>query len=157
MLDQCDTLACFADTLAGLTCEVEIPADWSDYFDQRGVLKASLTERRRTVRYYLRQKAILEWRGQRSIVYTKDISRVGLSLLHSEQLFPQETCRVWLTEETPMTLGVARCLRVGQKCFECGLAFVTPGDMQLGRTLVQKIAAGLAAASVAHPPTAVNS
>ena len=86
-----------------LPCAVELPPEWDTFFDKRGALPTIPADERHSPRYYLRSAASLEF--QREIpslprpkqalrVMIKDISQLGLAILHSEALYPLERLRI---------------------------------------------------------------
>ena len=101
-------------------CDIQMPSTWTDFFDRRGPTPVVFTDERRFPRYYFRKRAFLKHGTKLSKVYTKDISREGLSFLHSHQLYPCAEVLVWLSSEQCVHLVVARCLRVRDCCYECG-------------------------------------
>ena len=104
----------------GVDCEIQIPSTWTDFFERRGPMPVLFTDERRFPRYFFRKRAVLKHGKKLSKVYTKDISREGLSFLHSRQLYPCTEVLVWLSSEQCVHLTVARCLRVRDCCYECG-------------------------------------
>jgi hypothetical protein len=66
-------------------------------------------------------------RGQQvHCVLTKDISRGGLSFLHTEQLFPEERIKLWLPIGKHDAL-IVRCQRGNENCYEIGAVFTSLG------------------------------
>ncbi len=55
-------------------------------------------------------------------VYTKDVSRSGISFLTTHQLYPSERVILW-TQKGKLTCEVARCLKHNDKCFEVGAVY----------------------------------
>ncbi len=114
--------------ISKLPCRVEIPEKWGNFLEGRGPLPAIPNDRRRFVRHQFRGKAVLEVRQslpsierehQYEVVYMRDLSRQGISFVHSGQLFPTETCRLWLPERK-ITLQIVRCQRVQERCYVVG-------------------------------------
>ena len=56
-------------------------------------------------------------------VYPVSISRGGLAFLHSEALYPCEKFRIQFPDGRSCEIEVARCRRVGDRCFEVGARF----------------------------------
>jgi hypothetical protein len=120
------------ELLSQTPCHVRLPPEWQDYFARRGVLQPTVNDGRRFVRYCHRDKAILEL--EQTIVavprehgfhcvYTKDISRCGVSFLHDQQLYPGEKPHLWLP------IGRTRCMvvwcqRHNEACFTVGASFL---------------------------------
>lgn len=116
-----------------LPCLVQLPEGW---FDEHGVHTTPLEhDQRRFPRRAcgsIQAKAALEYRTtlparQRDAttwaVYPVSISRGGLAFLHSEPLFPHEKFRISLADENCYEVEVARCRRIGPRCFEIGVRF----------------------------------
>ena len=61
-------------------------------------------------------------------VLTRDLSRGGMSLLHKEQLFPQQTIDVVLQDGLVRRLEVMWCRRMGAGCYSAGCRFVKLPD-----------------------------
>ena len=117
--------------LATIDCRVKLPAEWSEFFARRGVLKTTFDDQRRFVRSHFPGKAVLELaqtiagieREHRfCCVYTKDLSRIGISFLHCEELFPGETPTLWLLSGKSVC-NVVRRVRHNPRCFEIGATF----------------------------------
>jgi hypothetical protein len=53
-----------------------------------------------------------------------DLSRRGLSFLHSEQVFPGERVRLALADTRRMMVEAVRCRKLGPRCYEVGGRFV---------------------------------
>lgn len=113
-------------------CQVTLPREWGDYFDRTGHLQATHDDRRRFVRHFFRAKGLLEIPSslpaikrekKYAVVYLRDLSRQGISLLHSEQLFPKETCTVWLPKRK-IAFSVVRCRRINASCYVIGARLV---------------------------------
>lgn len=56
-------------------------------------------------------------------IYPVSVSRGGMAFLHSEQLFPGEKFTVRISAEKTYEVEVARCRRIGPRCFEIGTKF----------------------------------
>lgn len=117
-----------AQRLAELPCEVKLPAKWADLFAREGHLPSLPGDRRRYVRKHRPGLAVLEISSslpavvrepQTASVLTKNVSRAGLSFLHTAPLYPEEQVLAWLPEGK-RRLSITRCRRVGQECFEIG-------------------------------------
>jgi len=120
MLNESPNERTLQHVLEKLPSQVQLPADWSDFFMLAGPVGHEYSEQRRHARMYLRGRALLERRGNYHTVYTTDISRSGLGFLHFEQLFPRERLRLWLPQGLSLAISSARCRRVQDKCFTCG-------------------------------------
>ncbi len=116
-------------------CLVRLPPSWTDFFEKTGLVQAALAERRQFPRINLRSRAVLQYRQTfpslprpafTYTVYTKDISRSGVSFLHGEQLYPSEQMILILPDGKPRRIQVVRCRRIGPSCFEIGACFAGP-------------------------------
>lgn len=114
--------------LATLPCDVLIPTSWGSFFTERGPATPTYGDRRRRVRHRVRIKAVLEVeqtlpmieRDPLSfVVYSHDVSRDGLAFVHSQQMFPSETCQLWLPHGK-VPLIVTRCQRFNSRCYVVG-------------------------------------
>jgi hypothetical protein len=124
-------LAKRADALEG---EVELPTWWTDFFQRQGPMPTCAGDRRRFPRSYFRSNAALHYRQTfpalpraeaQHGVYTKDVSRAGLSFYHVEQLFPREQMSIVLPDGRTLHFEVVRCRRIQERCYEIGATFVS--------------------------------
>ena len=110
---------------------VTLPAKWGNFFEKQDHAQPYQNDQRRYVRRNFRTESILEL--EQSIltiprehqlyhVYTKDLSRGGISILHSQQLFPGERAQLWLPT-AKIAVCVARCYRHNSSCYEIGFKF----------------------------------
>ena len=122
-----------AEAVSQLKCEIELPSSWKDYFGRRGQLPTCMGDKRRFPRSYFRGAAALHYRQsfpalpRRDLwyrVFTKDVSRGGISFLHGEQLFPGEQMTVVLSDGRSRPVEVVRCRRIEDRCFEIGAKFI---------------------------------
>ncbi len=123
-----------AQLLEELECKIQLPKAWEEtFFSECGTLPTSFDERRRFVRFNLRQKGLIYLRDslpsisreQRiHVVYTCNISRGGVAILHFEQLFPGELADLWLGKRK-LTIEVAQCTHIGPRCNLIGAQFAT--------------------------------
>ena len=133
MLDRDPAMRKLADITASLHCDVELPPSWKDYVEKSGQVVPAAEQTRSFVRRYFCTSAALQCR-QTLVglprpeawhrVYTKDMSRDGLSFFHSEQLFPRELIRIVLIDGTQRILEIIGCRRVQNCCFEVEARFV---------------------------------
>jgi hypothetical protein len=128
MLDR-DYSQHFGELIAGAECRIEAPADWDEVQSRRGAQQTRLDERRRFVRFWFPTQCVLELSQSLPAVprptefhraWTRDIARGGVSLLHSEQLYPGEQVRLWLASGR-LECKVKRCRRHNPRCYEAGL------------------------------------
>lgn len=132
MLDRRHESTQLADWLASRPCRVELPEAWHDFFDRAGAIPSYPGDDRRFPRFYIRGRAAMAfidalpgksrdevWHG----IYTREISRDGLRLLHSEQLFPRERLQIIMPDGQTRVVEVARCRRVQQACYDVHARF----------------------------------
>ena len=107
-----------------LDCRVELPDQWIEFFDKTGPVATRFGCRRRYIRWCLRRKAVLNRGDSQLGIYCKDVSREGLGLVCPVQLFPRERIQVWLPSGSNPELIVTRCIRIAERCYDCGTHFV---------------------------------
>jgi hypothetical protein len=66
-------------------------------------------------------------------VYARDISREGISFLHSEQLFPGEKVQISLKDKRQYIAVVRRGRRIAKKCYLVGVR-LTAGSTRLAKS-----------------------
>ena len=107
-----------------LALKTQLPAEWRDFFAQRGDVPRHPQCQRRYARRYLRTQAILRRADGAALgVYTGDLSRTGLRLLAPVQLFPHDRCVLQLPGSDEYALQIVRCRRFAPQCYECGAQF----------------------------------
>ena len=130
MLEE-NYLGQLAEQLANAQCDINVPPELQDALTERGVVEPVRDDLRRFVRHRFATEAVMELspslpqvpRPEQSFrVLTKDVSRNGVSFLHSQQLFPGETLVLWL-QTGQFSCTVARCIRHNENCFEIGTMF----------------------------------
>ena len=112
-------------------CKITLPEKWDRFFEKRDYAQPRQEDCRRYMRRDFRTECILELRQsivtisrqhQYYHVYSKDLSRSGIGILHSQQLFPGERALLWLpTSRIPVC--VVRCYKHNSSCFEIGVKF----------------------------------
>ncbi len=114
--------------LSKLSCEVQLPEAWDDYFSRTGICLPSFEEQRRYQRRHCRLEAILEMdqtlpsiEREHSLfaIYTRDVSCGSISFLHTAQLYPCEECLLWLPARK-RSITVTQCTRYNEKCYCIG-------------------------------------
>ena len=124
MLDISDVGQVIDESWDVLSSPVELPEEWTDFFDHHGPTSGDFDESRGYHRFHLRGKAILKRNGAHYGIFTKDISRTGMGFYCGEQLFPCENVSLWLPNGTNPEMAIVRCLRIKENCYECGAIFV---------------------------------
>ena len=118
-----------AELMAAAPCAIDPPDDWADIQSRRGAQQSRIDERRRFVRFWFPSRCLLELDQSIPAVprtrqihqaWTRDVSRGGISFLHSEQLYPGERLRLWLTSGR-LDCIVHRCERHNLQCWEIGV------------------------------------
>ena len=133
MLPGDDQLQRLINVVGPLTFELRMPSSPDEYFATTGAAACALQDQRRFVRKHLRVTAAIQYR--RSLpsltrspqwykVLTRDLSRNGISFLHSEQVFPTEQLLLVLPDCKPRCIEIVRCRRMGDQCYQVGASFV---------------------------------
>jgi hypothetical protein len=133
MLDFSDHEQALVSAVGPLKCDVSLPSSFEDDACRSGQLPGAYSEKRRHPRFNFGGCAALKYRQtfpalSRPLdwhkVFTKDLSRGGLSFLHSEPLFPRERVQIVLPLQEAKTIEVVSCVRVQERCFRVGGRFV---------------------------------
>jgi hypothetical protein len=114
-----------ADGFAALEADLE-------FFNKSGPLPTAFDEDRRYPRFYYRarlQAAIYPPGGANQppaqcSVLTRDLSRGGMNLIHSEQVFPGQRIEIVLTDGSPRSVEVMWCRRIAHRCYSIGCRFI---------------------------------
>ena len=117
-----------------LGCRVALPEDLVEFMEKEGPVQAEFFDRRQFRRFYYRRRIVMERQGELSCVYTKDISRCGVVLLHADQIFPCEEVRIFLPNSMTVRAEIRRCRRLQETCFECGAQIIDstgPSDLTM--------------------------
>jgi hypothetical protein len=107
-----------------LGCEVQLPDNWGDFFEHKGILPCEYDDRRTYARLHFRGKAIIKHDDAFFAIYTRDVSRGGLAFYHKQQMLPGQRARVWLINGLSHDVEIARCRQRDESCYECGARFV---------------------------------
>ncbi|RCS43907.1 hypothetical protein DTL42_18125 [Bremerella cremea] len=112
-----------------LPLEIAVPRKMIEVYQGTGPTLTSMAEQRRFVRFRYLTKAILRYKQSfpsipRSdslrLVLVTDVSKTGIGILNSEQLFPSERVNLWTSGKGILQITVARCRKVNDRCFEIG-------------------------------------
>jgi hypothetical protein len=115
-----------------LPCNVRLPNDWADFFEQTGPLPKDFEDQRRFPRFYCRTEGALLCRPSLPSVpreqkchrvYVKDISRSSIGFLHAEQLFPREQAQIVMPDGVKRSLEVIRCRKLADHCYDTAAKF----------------------------------
>ncbi len=116
-----------------LKFELQLPERPEEYFAATGNIPSIPDDQRRYGRTNIRIAAALQYR--RSIpslmrksewhkIVMRDISRSGVSFLHSEQVYPTEQLMLIMPDGKPRSIEVMRCRRLSNQCYEVGANFI---------------------------------
>ena len=108
-----------------------------EFFELTGPLPTAWDDHRRFPRFYYRSCAeaiIHPLRSSKNatrcqcFLLTRDLSRGGLSIIHTEQLFPGQKLEVILNAESPRLVEVVWCRRWSHNRYAVGCRFLgSPG------------------------------
>jgi hypothetical protein len=106
------------------------------FFAKSGPLPTAFEEERRFPRFYYRarlQAAIypLGASGQPPAacsLLARDLSRGGMNLIHSEQVYPGQRIDVALTDGSLRSLEVTWCRRLDNQCYTLGCRFIKTAE-----------------------------
>jgi PilZ domain-containing protein len=111
-----------------------------EFFELTGPMPKAWKENRRFPRFYFRSCAeaiIYPLRGKdnpppaQCFVLTRDLSRGGMGLVHSHQLFPGQRVDVLLNGQPPRQVEVVWCRRWTHQRYVAGCRFInTPGELE---------------------------
>lgn len=135
MLDIDDSHSIVDDIWATAAQQTKLPKEWIDFFDFEGPAPLDQSSQRRYHRFFLRGKAIVLCGDDWMACFTKDVSRIGIGLLAPAQIFPRQVLRVWLPDGRDYLMRVARCVRVGENCYECGANFLRVTELKNNKTM----------------------
>ncbi|TWU37399.1 PilZ domain-containing protein [Novipirellula artificiosorum] len=120
---------CLNQWIHSVAWEIELPSEWSDYFDGNGETGVVIAEDERSnQRVGIRRRALL-WpelhlpfveRGDVPVgIYTRDFSRSGAGFLSPIEFYPEEEVRI-VVPHFWVRVRVTRARRVGETCYETG-------------------------------------
>ena len=128
MLDAIDVEDC-QRVIDSVPCLVEVPSALAELLQEEGYAAPSPMEERKYARYRFCRPAALQITEDLPLLprmrkiggaYLVSVSIGGAAVLFDEQLYPRERVRIWIAAEALMGT-VARCRRVGPKCYEVGV------------------------------------
>ncbi len=125
--------------------DIELPVEWSDYFEERGEIASYADDERHNQRLKIRTHGVLWFdrslpfqpRGQEPVgIYTRDFSRQGAGFLMPYEVYPEEEVRIALPTFW-VQLHVVRARRITSKCYEIGAMLLqrhdpSPDAFQIG-------------------------
>ena len=81
--------------------------------------------RRSYHRFFLRGIAVLRYGGIEYAGYSKDLSRMGIGFYSPIQLYPGDLLSIEVPGKEVLNLEVTRCVRIRERCYECGSHFAS--------------------------------
>ncbi len=133
MLPGDDQLQRLIEVVGPLTFDLQMPNSPEEYFAVSGAVTCAGEDQRRYVRKHLRVTAAIQYRrslpalarpAQWHKVLTRDLSRSGISFLHSEQVYPVEQLLLVLPDCKPRCIEIIRCRCLGPRCYQVGASFI---------------------------------
>jgi hypothetical protein len=104
--------------------KAHLPASLESCYWRAGHLPLHQTNSRRYNQYYLRVKAILIHGNQPFGGYTMDLSRQGIGMLSPIEFKRADRIQVTLPNDREFTIGIVRCCKIANRCYECGGQFI---------------------------------
>ena len=101
----------------------ELPCSEKEYWNRSGPVSVQANSQRRYNRTYLREIGILHSKEGDLAVYAKDLSRMGIGFYSPVQLFPCDRVELQIPGKILLNLKIVRCLRIRDRCFDCGTVF----------------------------------
>jgi hypothetical protein len=124
------------ELIQAIDWQIELPIEWSDYFEQRGEIASYAEDERHNQRLRIRTHGVMWF--ERSLpfrprssnpigIYTRDFSRHGTGLLTPLEVFPEEEVRIALPTFW-VQVHVVRARRITSKCYEIGATLIHRHD-----------------------------
>ena len=116
--------------------EIELPIEWTGYFDDRGEIASYANDERSNQRLKVRTHGVLAFdrtlpfcpRSKVPVgIYTRDFSKNGVGFLSPLQIYPAEQVRILLPTFW-VELEVMRARRITSKCYELGAKLIRRHD-----------------------------
>ena len=120
----------------------EVESD-NEFFAKNGPLPVHWDDVRRYPRFYFRlrvQAVVYPLKNDPNaapvtcMLLTRDLSRGGLNLLHTQQLFPGQLVEFTLTDGVLRTVKIAWCRKVANRCYSAGAQFITKDGTPVGES-----------------------
>ncbi len=115
---------------------IELPVEWSEYFEERGEVASYADDERHNQRLKIRTHGVLWFdqplpfcpRSEDPVgIYTRDFSRQGAGFLAPFEIYPEEQLRIVLPTFW-VQLHVVRARRITSKCYEVGATLIQRHD-----------------------------
>lgn len=126
----------YAELIDAVDWKIELPADQSNFFSERGLVEQVNPQQQATQRRMVRTRGLMlmendlpsmprqrHWLG----CYTKDFSRDGCGLVAPVQCFPDEVVRLVLPTFW-LLLKVERCRRWNSSAYDVGFTLLQRND-----------------------------
>jgi hypothetical protein len=106
-----------------------------DFFSKNGPLPTTFDDARRFPRFYYRSQVAATIHPLPGIegasplacnLLTRDLSRGGINLLHTQQLFPGQQIDLVLADGVLRSVEVVWCRRLAPRCWSAGCRFIRP-------------------------------
>ncbi len=126
----------FGELIQSIGFDIELPVEWSDYFEERGEVPSFVEDERNNQRLKVRTHGVMWFddclpflsRGDKAVgIYTRDFSRHGCGFLTPFEIYPEESVRIVLPTFW-VQLHVVRARRITSKCYEIGASLVHRHD-----------------------------
>ncbi len=126
----------FGELIESIVWDIELPRDWSDYFDVRGETASFKGDVRNNQRMMIRTYGAMWFeqslpfcdRSSEPVgVYSRDFSRNGVGLLAPFELYPEERIQIALPAFWVQVL-VVRARRITSHCYEIGTELIKRHD-----------------------------
>ena len=122
--------------LHSLSWKIEIPDEWSDYFEDTGRPAFFADDQRHNQRLKIRTCGVMWFEKSIPIrprakepvgIYTRDFSRQGTGFLSPSENYPEEQVRIVLPTFW-VQVRVARTRRINSNCYEVGAILLLQHD-----------------------------
>lgn len=130
MLDLGNSRELVEQQWQSLDLRAELPCSKREYWDHSGPMRVQTESQRRYHRYYLREIGVVTHKELDLAVYAKDVSRMGVGFFSPIQLFPCDRVELHLPGKKSLTLQITRCMRIRERCFECGTVYCSTADAE---------------------------
>jgi len=126
----------FRDLIRSTNWDIELPVEWTGYFDDRGEIASYTDDERTNQRLKIRTHGFLGF--ERALpfrprtndlvgIYTRDFSRYGVGFLAPREIYPEEQVRILLPTFW-VQVEVVRARRITSKCYELGARLLRRHD-----------------------------
>lgn len=129
----------YGELIQAVNWDIELPVEWSDYFEERGEVSSFAEDQRNNQRLKVRTHGLLWFtqslpflsRDEAPLgIYTRDFSRQGCGFLAPFEMYPEESVKVILPTFW-VQLKVVRARRITSKCYEIGTALLQRNDPEM--------------------------